>query len=276
MIRVLGHRVRRDGVPVAGSSRKISRRGLFKLASWTFFGTFGCLAVSLIYNYLSFRHHGAEALRQGMISATVLPIVLAGPLFLFLTLKLRELAIVNHRLNELASIDALTECLNRRAFTHGVERLLTYSPGPAADGALLVIDADHFKSINDRFGHDAGDAALKLLADAVRSAVRKGDLVGRLGGEEFGVFLWRASKANALETAERIRATVASTQFRPQGIPHPLSVSIGCALAGAGSSFGALFRRADESLYEAKRGGRDRIRLADAPATAPSLFDLAS
>jgi hypothetical protein len=108
-----------------GASHKgISVRGWLKLASWTVFGTLGCLAVSFGFNWLAFRGMGPEAMRQGLISATVLPILLAGPLFFFLTLKLRELAIVNHKLNDLASLDGLTGCLNRRAFTALAERRL--------------------------------------------------------------------------------------------------------------------------------------------------------
>ena len=96
---------------------RISVRGALKLAGWTLSGTLGCLAISLFYNWLSFRHMGGEALRQSLISATVLPIILAGPLFCYLTLKMRELAIANHRLHRLASTDALTACLNRGAFS---------------------------------------------------------------------------------------------------------------------------------------------------------------
>ncbi len=243
---------------------------MLKLASWTFFGTLSCLAISLPYNYFSFRHMGPEALRQGLISATVLPIVLAVPFFTLLTLKLRELAIANHKLNDLASIDALTGCLNRRAFTAGVERALGRD-----GGALLAIDADRFKSVNDRFGHEAGDEALRLLAGAIRASVRDSDLVARLGGEEFGVFLGRAPQARALEVAERIRSAVASAPFSPNGTRHPLSVSIGCAIAEEGADFAKLFRAADECLYTAKRNGRNRIELAKTPALAPELFDLA-
>lgn len=262
---------------MAASVRRLSRRGMLMLASWTFFGTLGCLAVSLTYNYFSFRAIGPEALRQGLISATILPIILAGPLFFFLTLKLRELAIANHRLNDLASLDALTGCLNRRAFTAAVERRLDAASGDAdARGALLVIDADRFKAVNDRYGHEAGDAALRLVAEAIRSAVRDSDLVGRLGGEEFGVFLRRTSQATAMDVAERIRIAVAAADFRPDEARHRLSVSIGCAVFETASEFGDLFREADRGLYEAKRKGRNRIELTNAPGLVPELVDLAS
>lgn len=259
-----------DTVQAARSGKRISFRGFMKLAGWSFFGTMGCLAVSLTYNYVAFRHLGPDALRQGLISATVLPIALAGPLFFFLTLKLRELAIVNYKLNDLASLDAMTGCLNRRAFAAGVERLLKQG-----GGALLVIDADRFKSINDRFGHDTGDEALRLIAAAIRSSARQHDLVGRLGGEEFGVFLWQAPQSIALEAANRMLSAVAAVDFRPKGMHHALSISVGCAVGETGAEFASLFRAADQSLYDAKRNGRNRIEIAPAPSVAPELLDLA-
>lgn len=261
----------------ARNRRAISRRGAFKLAGWTFFGTLGCLVVSLTFNYLYFRYTAPDAMRQGLVSATVLPIVLAGPLFLFLTLKLRELAIVNHKLNDLASVDALTGCLNRRAFTLGVESQPAIAEyADSVPGVLLVIDADRFKAVNDRYGHDAGDEALRLIASAIRASVRDGDLVGRLGGEEFGVYLRRSSRSNALDIAERIRVAVMRAEFRPKGAPHQLSVSIGCAVRDGTTGFAKLFRSADMSLYEAKTKGRNRVELSSTPSLAPEPENLAS
>ena len=249
---------------------EISARGWLKLASWTVFGTLGCLAVSLGYNWLMFRDMDAEALRRGLVSATVLPVILAGPLFFFLTLKLRELAIANHRLSDLASLDGLTGCLNRRAFTDRTERRMG-----AGGGALLVVDADHFKAINDSFGHDRGDEALRLIAAAIRSVLRADDAVGRLGGEEFGIYLACAGRVSAAEVAERIRAAVAAVVFIPAGGKrHPLSVSVGCAVHERPAGFRELFSLADQNLYAAKKQGRNRIGLTAVPAMAPGQDDL--
>lgn len=254
------------------SYRGISARGWIRLVSWTVFGTLGCLAVSLSFNWVMFSRMSDEALKQSLVSATVLPIVLAGPLFFFLSLKLRELAVVNHRLNDLASLDGLTGCLNRRAFTAKVENEI----GDGGRGALLVVDADHFKSINDSFGHDRGDEALRLIAGAIRAVLRSNDAVGRLGGEEFGVYLPKAGDEIAAEVAERIRAAVAAVVFMPAGRKrHRLSVSVGCAVHQRPADFRELFSLADQSLYAAKRQGRNRISLATAPALAPELEDVA-
>jgi diguanylate cyclase len=239
---------------------RISVRGALKLAGWTLSGTLGCLGIALLYNWLSFRHMGEEALRQSLISATVLPIILAGPLFCYLTLKMRELAIANHRLHRLASTDALTACLNRGAFSAIVGEWLDTEPADTERTcALLVVDADHFKNINDNHGHDQGDEALKIIAAAIRSAVRDGDLVGRLGGEEFGVFLPGASEVSARAVAERIRISVSKSEFKPRDRRCTISVSVGCATLERPSDFSELFRVADERLYMAKRAGRNRV-----------------
>jgi diguanylate cyclase (GGDEF)-like protein len=258
---------------MATSLHNISMQGWLKLTGWTFFGTLGCLVVSLVFNWLAFRDMSGEALRQGMISAMVLPIMLAGPLFFYLTLKLRELAVANHRLNDLASTDSLTGCLNRRAFTVRVERELetTDCDGRAARGALLVLDADHFKAINDLYGHDRGDEALRLIARATKSALRAVDVVGRLGGEEFGVYLPGANLTNAVEISERIRCAVSSVVFMPSKRKHALSVSVGCAAFERPVGFRELFQIADESLYAAKGGGRNRVEIVAVPPLEPDL-----
>ncbi len=131
-------------------------------------------------------------------------------------------------------------------------------------GALLVIDADHFKAINDRFGHGQGDEALRIISRAIRNSVRGGDLVGRLGGEEFGVFLPGANEMNAADVAERIRRAIADAAFLPNGARCPLSVSVGGAVYEVRIDFSDLFRVADQRLYEAKEAGRNRVQLSSA------------
>ncbi|MFN3765435.1 MAG: GGDEF domain-containing protein [Aliihoeflea sp.] len=241
----------------AGKPR-ISRRGARMLARWTVLGTLGCLSISLAWNWLAFRDMDATALRQGLLSATVLPIILAGPLFFYLTLKLRELAGANHKLAELASTDDLTKCLNRRALIANVERILEQRDR-TAQGALLVIDADHFKQVNDRYGHHQGDLALIRIASIVRSCVRQGDLVGRMGGEEFAVLLEGVGADQAVHIAERIRRAVEATPLCIDGSEHRLTISVGCAAFSGPARFRDLFSLADQRLYDAKRQGRNRV-----------------
>lgn len=243
------------------SARNISQGGKVQFASWTVLGTLGCVGVSVAYNWLAFRGMDPEAFRQGLVSATVLPTILAGPLLFYLTLRLRDLAVANHKLGVMASTDGLTNCLNRGAFSKLVDSRLSDADAgdPGASGALLIIDADHFKTINDAFGHQQGDEALKLIARAIKSALRAGDLVGRLGGEEFGVFLPDAEAESAAFVAERIRSVVEDLRFAPDGKTRGLSVSVGCATFDRRIGFAELFKLADARLYEAKNSGRNKV-----------------
>ena len=240
-----------------------SRRILFR---WTAFGTLGCIVFAQTANWLMFRELGQPALGLAIFSGTLIPVLLAGPLFFFLTLKLRELAIANHKLMDAATTDSLTRCLNRGAFSAHVEATLAGARASedGRAGALLVIDADQFKRINDRFGHGNGDEALRLIASAIRSAVGVNDVVGRLGGEEFAVFL--VEQADFDEVAQRVRKAIETIRFMPNGRSWPLTASVGGVTFEAPIPFSELYRIADELLYEAKRAGRNRVVMARADA----------
>lgn len=247
---------------------RVSARGWFVLACWTLLGTLGCIVVALAINYFFFRGLRPAAFERSMLSAIVIPILLAGPLVFYLTLKLRELARAERRLEAMAATDGLTSALNRRAFTSRVEEWMgeAAEPEDEAKGALLVIDADHFKKINDTFGHECGDEALKVMARSIRSVLRGTDLFGRMGGEEFGVFLPGASDEDAMEIAERVRQAVYDASFDAGDTPHRLSVSVGAAAFDYPLGFTELFRIADDRLYEAKRAGRNRVVLVNVTA----------
>ncbi|WP_162244912.1 GGDEF domain-containing protein [Aminobacter sp. DSM 101952] len=250
------------------SLKKLSWNAWLQLAGWTVFGTLGCVAFSLAVTFVLFKNVGAEVFDLVLIEATVVPILLAAPLFFYLTLKLRELAIVNHKLVVAASTDALTACLNRGAFSSRVNDVLAREierRNQRAMGALLVIDADHFKSVNDSFGHAEGDQALRVIVAAIQPCLRSDDMLGRLGGEEFAVFLPGASPVNAADIAERIRRSVAEASFQPAGRIHRLTVSVGGAVFNRPVGFEELFRVADLHLYEAKGAGRNRVELAPMP-----------
>jgi diguanylate cyclase len=191
----------------------------------------------------------------------LIPAIVAPPLLYLLLSKMRELALAHGELLLAASTDALTQCLNRRAFSAMVEGYLDQLQG---DGALLVIDIDHFKSVNDRYGHIAGDQALKAVAASIRSALGQGDLFARLGGEEFGVFLPRASLAEAAERAEHIRRQVAEMHLKLREEDLHVSVSVGGVAFVHPAQFEALYRAADDLLYGAKAQGRNRVLMAAA------------
>ncbi len=239
----------------------LSPRGWGRVIVSTVVGTAVCIAVAIYVD--SFNFPSMDAPRQWRAIATdiLLPIVLAVPLLLFFTGKLRELAIANQRLSVYASTDGLTQVMNRAAFSTLVEAYLAEirRQEAAISGALLIVDADNFKALNDRYGHDRGDEALITIAQSIRNMLRAPDIVGRLGGEEFGVFLPGASPRQAELVAERIRRTVNEAPFAPAGTAHPLSVSVGGAAFSRRLSFADLFRFADQQLYAAKRSGRNRI-----------------
>ena len=163
-------------------------------------------------------------------------------------------------------IDQMTGFLNREYFFEAY--LSHHGPAPSRTGlpkqnTLLIIDADHFKTINDRFGHLAGDAALELITGAITRSVRGHDVIGRIGGEEFGVLLPDTDAREALIVAERIRRNVEELEFVPGGQEGPvrLTVSIGGTMTGSRADLSTAMGVADRNLYAAKDGGRNRVVL---------------
>jgi diguanylate cyclase (GGDEF)-like protein len=154
--------------------------------------------------------------------------------------------------------------MSRTAFIAEVEESLADArfAEDGVRGSLLIVDIDSFKAVNDRFGHETGDAALRLVARAIRGVLSAADRVGRIGGEEFGVFLPSTSPLVADAVAERIRLAVAKLEFSPEGSPHHLTVSVGGATYDRWLSFVDLFRIADQQLYAAKKNGRNRVSVS--------------
>jgi len=243
-----------------------SRRSRARVYILTVLGTLLCIGVAFAFDSYDFKT-GEWRLGNRPINNVVIPLVLAGPFFYLLLSRVRQLAIAQHELMNVASTDALTSCLNRRAFTAMIEAYLdrVERAHVEAQGALLIVDVDHFKRINDSFGHDHGDEALQLVARTIRESVRDIDLVGRMGGEEFGVFLPGADPNRSATIAERIRAAIQAVVFSPKGKRHPISASVGGATFNHRSDFSRLYRLADERLYAAKRQGRNRIDLGPLP-----------
>jgi diguanylate cyclase (GGDEF)-like protein/PAS domain S-box-containing protein len=164
-------------------------------------------------------------------------------------------------LEDLALTDALTNAGNRRYFDQILERELSRSRRSHAPLALAVLDLDHFKSINDAWGHPAGDRVLVTFVKAVQEAVRNYDYVARIGGEEFAVVLPGSARSDALVVADRICASVRSTNFFVTE-DHAIRVTCSAGLTSAATSDDnseSLMRRADHALYLAKSGGRDRV-----------------
>ena len=176
-----------------------------------------------------------------------------------------ELTLAHAQLTERARHDAMTGLLNREWFFTALRGTRRRSDS----GVMLLIDADHFKYINDTHGHAQGDVALLMIAEAIRAGVRADDIVGRVGGEEFAAFLCGATPEEAMIVAERIRLGVEGLRFSPgEGKYLPLSVSIGAAELRPHLSWPQLMREADSRLYEAKARGRNRAVFASTDKAA--------
>jgi len=228
----------------------------------------GALAFTLMMIHIVVPAMGDAPLPSMYVTAFICCYAIGCPIAYFLSLQNRrlvlvlsqleaahlELAAAHERICEKARRDPLTGVLNREYFFEATAQL---RKRPEA-GTLLIVDADHFKQVNDRWGHLKGDEALRLIADAISTSVRSGDITGRIGGEEFCVFLPETSGDEAVAVADRIRRAVQGIEFQPDGEgAWPLSVSIGGAGANTSSSMAQLMRTADARLYEAKRKGRN-------------------
>ncbi len=162
-----------------------------------------------------------------------------------------------------ALIDPLTGISNRRAFLQDSEMLLKRQTSEPRPMAVMLFDLDHFKSINDRFGHAVGDQVLQVFANAAASCLRRVDLFGRLGGEEFAAVLVDASREKALMIADEIRVAFAKASRELDGRAIAATVSIGVVISfDAVLDISALLAQADHALYRAKDGGRNRVEVA--------------
>lgn len=200
------------------------------------------------------------SIRFGVSLMGLAPIVVASVMVAREEVLQRLLFLSNH--------DQMTGLLNRSAF---LEQATSRLSGPAsAKVAVLMLDIDHFKSINDQYGHAAGDRVIEQFADLLKRSVRKGDMVGRLGGEEFAVLLDKCSNDEAHHVAARINTMFAATPVRlDDGRGVAATVSVGMTLSPLPAEISSLLARADEALYAAKQQGRNavRVRLVD-PSTA--------
>lgn len=177
-----------------------------------------------------------------------------------LAARVRRQRSEHQRAEQDARLDALTEVFNRRGFLEGAERAFGTASRHDRPLALVLLDLDHFKALNDSLGHARGDQVLREVGQVLLSSARQGDLVGRWGGEEFIALLPETSAADAAEWSERLRR-----RLRRQAGPLWITASAGVAQRRPGSSLAALIEQADAALYAAKRAGRDRVALAAAP-----------
>jgi len=203
------------------------------------------------------------SLNSGWVVAFAIELVMyaVGTVFIIFML-VSERAVTAHK--TAASIDPLTELFNRRGCSELCGRMIEREAAAGRPVSVLIFDIDHFKQVNDRFGHAAGDEILKLFANVLIHTLRVTDIVGRIGGEEFAAML-PCGVGDAVIAAERVRALFEGAGVQVDDTPLATSVSVGVACGEPGTSWGALLVAADAALYRAKRGGRNRVEVAQGP-----------
>jgi diguanylate cyclase (GGDEF)-like protein len=197
------------------------------------------------------------SLRMGMALLAVAPLTVAS----VNAARNRLLA----RLNHAADHDALTGTLNRSAFLRRGRELAEHAQRTGGAVVAMMLDIDHFKSVNDRFGHDVGDEVLRQLVRRVSTVIRDHDLLFRWGGEEFLLLLPHTEMHDAPVLAERVRAAIAGEPMLAHSVIEPVRITVSCGVAGtteAPPTPDALVALADAALYHAKRKGRDRVEVA--------------
>ncbi len=206
--------------------------------------------------------------RQALVygGAALALVLVAGGLSVLLVRGQMRLSRQGRQLALLASTDSLTGALNRRAFLAAAQREFSRVKRYGGELSCVAIDLDHFKSINDTFGHAAGDLALTAVAGLVRSRLRSPDLFCRFGGEEFTLLLPGTDLDGATALAEALRAGLARLELDLEGVCFTLTGSFGvAAILVADAAVEELLGRADQALYQAKEDGRDRVRQAPLP-----------
>ncbi|MFN3990627.1 MAG: GGDEF domain-containing protein [Erythrobacter sp.] len=228
----------------------------------------GSVLASVSFTEAAFHMVGTDSYLGSMIAAAVIPLLVAGPVYGWIAALTLRLEASNTALDRLAHTDPLTGIANRRA---AMTTLAEWSSAPASTAApargcvIAIVDIDDFKCINDRFGHDTGDAALCHVALMLEQLAREGWLVARIGGEEF---LLAAPGNSARDLAafaaglEAIRTSLAATPLITPAGPHRVTASFGFAAGQAGEPLKRLLGRADRALYRAKETGRNRIEMA--------------
>jgi diguanylate cyclase len=197
------------------------------------------------------REISPQHFRGVVLAAGLIPLLVTPPIAALLLHSMLMLQQMIERIDGHVKFDGLTGILNRNHFLDSVR-------ATRLDGMMLIVDADHFKAVNDDLGHDAGDEALKVLATRIAVAVGADGIVGRLGGEEFGVYLPGYSHVQGAEKAEVICDHIRKS-FVPVGdVRLRMTVSIGGALHRESAPLGHSLKLADQRLYQAKHAGRDR------------------
>lgn len=270
------------GVCFVLTARALAHGGFRRVpARYLFAATVGAHGVFVLVRPLAFALVMPQQPAEGALLAALSYIVVLESTAALVLIGFGAVMLTNefitNELRHLAEVDPLTNVFNRRAFLTLLDKAISSAQRTQSVLPVMVIDLDHFKKINDTRGHRAGDDVLRHFVMLAHSCLRKEDVMGRLGGEEFAIFLPNAGDGGALAVAERLRALV---QAQPLPVtdagPIPLTVSVGVTLCAPGDTADSALQRADEAMYLAKERGRNRVETLACPANADAAHAAAA
>ena len=244
-----------------GFARKLYSR--FSHKTLVLLITLTSIALSLLITFIATWYTEGVDLKMGLLIATIVPAIVAPVIswiFVDMYAKLQEM---ERKMRALATYDTMTGLLTRQAFYHDAQRYMNIAERHHEFFALLMLDLDLFKTINDTHGHHAGDHVLEYFGHFLSDHLRKSDIIGRLGGEEFGIVLPNTPIEDAQKIAESLRTNLEAHPPTLHGIAIPLTVSIGLT-SYTGTTpprIDQLLKQADAALYLAKHNGRNRTAL---------------
>ncbi len=258
------HFLRGDGVALMTLFRIQNKRGVFWAMVIT---TAAAIAASLAVTRLVYFLAGVDdpqRVATSLAVSAVVPLVIA-PIFAAVGFgQMLSLSRAKSKVERLSHTDSLTQVHNRTYFSSQAGRELSLAARQGYPVSLLLIDLDHFKLVNDRFGHLTGDELLKACARAIGQSLRREDILGRLGGDEFMVLAPYSDGQSASLLAERIRRAVAAARVKVDGREVEATASIGAAsMNHRALSLDDLIKLADRAMYQAKTAGRNQVALAD-------------
>jgi diguanylate cyclase (GGDEF)-like protein len=229
--------------------------------------TAGSTVLSVLTSLIGFWLSGMSPSTFGMAMAIITPMIVAPAASWYLVGLLFRIRELEQQASKLATYDALTDIMNRRAFLQSAESAFRLSQIQRSPLALIFIDLDFFKSVNDTHGHAAGDLVLRSAAVILNNSKRKSDLVARFGGEEFILLLPGTELAGALYLAEQLRLAFKKDELHFSGklIRYGASLGVACLDQGDPADLEKLIKQADQALYEAKASGRDKVVAYSSP-----------
>ncbi|MEJ6401513.1 GGDEF domain-containing protein [Yoonia sp. 2307UL14-13] len=215
------------------------------------------MAAVLVATALAYILYPSGALADAMFLTPIITITTAFPFCIFVWAQVRDKIRLSTKLQHLVNRDRLTNVATRDYFFRRM------ASRPKSDGIMLMVDIDHFKRVNDTYGHVAGDAVIRHVAQILVAQTRRDDIVCRFGGEEFMVFLRDQDLDDGFAVAERMRAEIATAMAKSGDTQIPVTVSIGGAIKEPDADVAVVISVADAALYQAKRDGRNRTHFAD-------------